>query len=221
MSDLATVFIVDDDAAVRDSLRMMIKAAGYAVTTFPCANDFLDVCTPETQGCIILDVNMPNMDGPTLQGELKRRGLLLPIIFLTGQGTISLSVRTIKAGAMDFLTKPVDGSVLLARVQKALEQCSLLQNQSRTYQSIAARLAILTEREREIMALVVEGHTCKDIARRLNINFRTVEIHRTHVMQKTGASNILELARIATFRGSALTRLNDQNESPTNRQPTK
>ncbi len=200
MSDHATVFIVDDDAAVRDSLRMMMKAAGYAVATFPCANDFLDVCTPETQGCIILDVNMPNMDGPTLQAELTHRGFRLPIIFLTGQGTIPLSVRTLKAGALDFLTKPVAGSVLLARVQEALEQCSIQQKQANVSKYIAARLAMLTDREREVMMLAVAGHTSKEIAVRLNISYRTVEIHRAHVMQKTGASNLLELARIAALQ---------------------
>jgi FixJ family two-component response regulator len=202
MSDHATVFIVDDDAAVRDSLRMMMKAAGYAVTTFPCADDFLDVCTPETQGCIILDVNMPNMDGPTLQEELTRRGFKLPIIFLSGQGTIPLSVRTIKAGAMDFLTKPVEGAILLARVQEALKQCSIQQKQANVSQSVAARMAMLTEREREVMMLAVAGYTSKEIAQRLDISYRTVEIHRAHVMQKTGASNMLELARISMLHAT-------------------
>ncbi|MGA7750053.1 MAG: response regulator [Gallionella sp.] len=197
MTDSTMVYIVDDDAAVRDALSMMLEAAGCAVATFPTASDFLDACTPSTQGCIILDVDMPDMDGPTLQEGLIRRGMQLPVIFLSGKGTIPITVRTIKAGAMDFLTKPVDGSVLLDRVQKALEQCSFLQKQAENYQSITSRLAALTEREREIMALAVAGHTSKEIAQRLAISYRTVEIHRTHVMQKTGASNLLELARIA------------------------
>jgi FixJ family two-component response regulator len=196
MSDINKVFIVDDDAAVRDLLAMLLEAAGYDVATFPCADDFLNVCTPDTQGCIILDVNMPNMDGPTLQEELTRRSFRLPIIFLSGQGTIPVTVRAIKAGALDFLTKPVDGSILLVRVQEALERCSIQQKQAQVSQSAAARLAMLTEREREVMMLAVAGHTSKEIAQRLDISFRTVEIHRAHVMQKTGASNILELARI-------------------------
>ena len=199
MSDINHVFIVDDDAAVRDSLAMLLDAAGYDVTTFPGADHFLDICTLDTQGCIILDVNMPNMDGPTLQEELTRRGMRLPIIFLSGQGTIPISVRTIKAGAVDFLTKPVDGSVLLTRVQEALEQCSIQQKQATVSQSAAARLATLSEREREVMMLAVAGHTSKEIAQHLSISYRTVEIHRAHVMQKTGASNILELARIAAL----------------------
>jgi len=197
MSDLDLVFVIDDDEAVRDALTMQLEAAGHAVAAFGTASQFLDVCTHGTRGCIILDVDMPVMDGPALQEELLRRNVQLPVIFLSGKGTIPITVRTIKAGAMDFLTKPVDGSVLLARVQKALEQCLLLQKQAEAFRSIALRLAALTEREREVMMLAVAGLTNKEIAQRLGISHRTVEIHRTHVMQKTGASNLLELARIA------------------------
>jgi two-component system response regulator FixJ len=197
MNDHAMVFIVDDDAAVRDSLTMLLETADYAVTTFPGASNFLDSCTPDTRGCVILDVNMPDMDGPTLQEELIRRSLQLPVIFLSGQGTIPVTVRAIKAGAMDFLTKPVDGLVLLASVKKALELSSLLQKQAEAFQSATLRLASLTDREREVMMLAIAGHTSKEIAQRLTISYRTVEIHRAHVMKKTGASNLLELARLA------------------------
>lgn len=201
MSDLDLVFVIDDDEAVRDALTMQLEAAGHAVAAFGTASEFLDVCTRGTRGCIILDVDMPVMDGPALQEELLRRNVQLPVIFLSGKGTIPVTVRTIKAGAMDFLTKPVDGSVLLARVQDALERSSLLQKQSEAFQSVALRLAALTEREREVMKLAVAGQTNKEIGQRLGISYRTVEIHRTHVMQKTGASNLLELARIAdTFK---------------------
>jgi FixJ family two-component response regulator len=193
MNDTARVFVVDDDAAVRDALAMLLETAGYEVATFPGAGDFLNICTPGTAGCVILDVDMPDMDGPSLQQELNRRGVLLPVIFLSGYGTIPVTVSTIKAGALDFLTKPVDGSVLLERVREALEKYAQLQKQS----ALASRLAILTEREREVMRLAVAGHTSKEIAQRLEISYRTVEIHRAHVMQKTGASNLLELARIA------------------------
>jgi FixJ family two-component response regulator len=202
MSDNGHVFIVDDDAAVVDALSMLLAAASYEVASFYGAEDFLEICTPDTQGCIILDVNMPDMDGPTLQAELARRGLHMPIIFLTGHGTIPLSVQTIKAGAIDFLTKPVQGSVLLARVQDAMEQSANLHKQAKATQSIAARLAMLTERETEVLNLAVAGHTSKEIAQRLGISYRTVEIHRAHVMQKTGASNMLELARITSNQAS-------------------
>ncbi len=190
MSYSTMVFVIDDDAAIRDSLSMMLEAVGHTIAAFGSAREFLDVCTPGIQGCIILDVDMPGMDGPALQQELIRRGVQLPVIFLSGKGTIPVTVRTIKAGAMDFLTKPVDGSVLLARVQKALEQ-------GEAFQSIALRLAALTEREREVMKLAVAGYTSKETGQRLGISYRTVEIHRTHVMQKTGAANLLELARMA------------------------
>lgn len=196
MSD-RTVYVVDDDASVRDALSMLLRVSGYAVAAFGTAPEFLDVCMPGALGCIILDVDMPGMDGPALQQELIRRGVQLPVIFLSGKGTIPITVRTIKAGAVDFLTKPVDGSVLLARVQKALEQGLLLQKQAEAFQSIALRLATLTKREREVMKLAVAGLTNKEIAQRIGISYRTVEIHRTHVMHKCGATNLLELARIA------------------------
>lgn len=194
----STVYVVDDDDAVRDALTMQMEASGYTVAAFASASEFLDVCTPGTRGCIILDVDMPVMDGPALQEELLRRNVQLPVIFLSGKGTIPVTVRTIKAGAMDFLIKPVDGPVLLASVQKALQQDLLLQKQAEAFQSIASRLARLTEREREVMKLAVEGLTSKEMAQRLGISYRTVEIHRGHVMNKTGASNLLELARIAS-----------------------
>ena len=190
MSVRQEVYIIDDDAAVRDALSMLLEATGHAVSAFENATWFLQNCTPGCQGCIILDVDMPGMDGPALQEELLRRNIRLPVIFLSGKGTIPVTVRAIKTGAMDFLTKPVDRQVLLDRVQKALKQSEALQ-------STALRLAALTEREREVMKLAVAGHTSKEIAQRLGISYRTVEIHRTHVMHKTGATNLLELARIA------------------------
>lgn len=191
------VFIVDDDAAVRDALAMLLEAAGYAVATFPAASEFLDTCTPSTQGCIILDVDMPKMDGPTLQVELIRRSLRLPVIFLSGKGTIPVTVRAMKAGAIDFLTKPVEGSMLLARVKEALEKGSWQLKRALANQSGSSQLEKLTRREREVMVMAVVGHTSKEIAQRLGISYRTVEIHRAHVMQKTGAANLLELARMA------------------------
>jgi FixJ family two-component response regulator len=196
MSDPATVFIVDDDVAVRDSLGMLLEAAGYAAEAFQCAADFLDNLTPSTRGCLILDVRMPDMDGLDLQKELIRRGARLPVIFLTGHGTIPATVRAIKAGAMDFLTKPVDGPALLAHVEKALKQGSAQQKRIDSYQAAASRLATLTDREREVLTLAVAGHVSKEIAQRLGISSRTVEIHRAHILQKTGASNLLEVARI-------------------------
>ena len=194
----AKVFVVDDDLSVCDSISELLEVAGYTVETFQNAEAFLEVCTPETYGCIILDVNMPGMDGPRLQMELARRKLLLPIIFLSGQGTIPMTVRTIKAGAMDFLTKPVKSSILLTRVQDAMEQLSVLRKRTEVSQFIAGRMALLTEREADVMQLAVAGYTNKEIAQRLGISHRTVEIHRSRIMQKTGAPNVLELARLCS-----------------------
>ena len=192
------VFIVDDDEAVLDALAMLLETAGYTVAAFQGAEKFLEACTPESHGCVILDVDMPGMDGPSLQQELIRRNVQLPVIFLSGHGTIPTTVRTIKAGALDFLTKPVDGSVLLARVQDALKESARLCKQTEERQSANSRLKALTERENEVMKLAITGYTSKEIAQRLSISYRTVEIHRAHIMQKTGASNLLELARIAS-----------------------
>ena len=194
----AKVFVVDDDLSVCDSISELLEVAGYTVETFQDAEAFLEICTPETYGCIILDVNMPGMDGPRLQMELARRKLLLPIIFLSGQGTIPLTVRTIKAGAIDFLTKPVKSSILLTRVQEAMEQLSVLRKRTEVSQFIAGRMALLTEREADVMQLAVAGYTNKEIAQRLGISHRTVEIHRSRIMQKTGAPNVLELARLCS-----------------------
>jgi FixJ family two-component response regulator len=201
MNDICKVFIVDDDAAVRDSLAMQMSTAGYDVSTYSSAHDFLESCTPGIRGCIILDVHMPVMDGPSLQVELSRRNLNLPIIFLSGKGSIPLTVRTMKAGAVDFLTKPVDGQLLRTRVREALEQCSCKQNRDRNSHDFAARLEHLTSRESEVMKLVIAGLTSKEIAIRLNISYRTVETHRTRLILKTGTSSMLELARIVALEG--------------------
>jgi FixJ family two-component response regulator len=192
------VFVVDDDEITRNLLCIALKNAGYSVATFSSAAEFLAFFNAQTEGCIILDVNMPVMDGPSLQDELNRRGSSLPIIFLTAHGSIPMSVRSIKAGATDFLTKPVDCVKLLACVKDALEKFSQTQQQTQDIQAITARLALLTEREKEIMTWVIEGFTSKETAERLNISYRTVENYRANIMHKTGCTNIIELARIAS-----------------------
>lgn len=202
MSTLANVFVVDDDESVRDAIAMMLQSAGYVVETYSGASDFLADCSPDTSGCLILDVSMPDMDGPMLQQELLRRNLNIQIIFLSGQGTIALTARTMRAGAMDFLTKPVDGATLRARVKEALERSSSSQSRDRDALHHDARLANLTEREREVMMLAIAGLTSKEIALRLNISYRTVETHRTRLILKTGTSNMVELAHIVAHHGS-------------------
>lgn len=198
MSVSEKIYVVDDDAAVRDSLCMLLKADGHEVEAYASAEEFLAAYQEGMQGCIILDIKMPGMDGQALQAELNRRGLRLPIIFLSGQGTIPVTVRTIKAGAVDFLTKPVDGAELLVSVRQALKQGAGPQSQEASRLAVSPRLLALTAREREIMLLTIEGQTSKEIARQLSISYRTVESHRAHILRKTGASNLIELARIAS-----------------------
>jgi len=191
------VYVVDDDEAVRDALALLLETDGFVVQGFASAQAFLAVCNAESRGCIILDVKMPEMEGPALHRELLRRGILLPVIFLTAYGTITQSVQAIKAGAVDFLTKPVEGSLLLERVRDAMSQNLQHQEHSEQHRELLTRLATLTTREREVMALAVTGLTNKEIAQRLHISHRTVEIHRARVMHKTGATSLLALARIA------------------------
>jgi len=191
MSTEPTVYVVDDDAAVRDGLTALFDAAGFAVEAYGSAKAFLAAYRPERGGCLVLDVSMPDMNGPELQAELNRRGVAIPIIFLTAHGDIPTTVKTIKAGAVDFLTKPADGAVLLKRVRAALARSAQL----------AEGLASLTEREREVMVRVAAGRASKEIARELDISHRTVEIHRARVMQKLKAHSVLELADIARSLG--------------------
>lgn len=202
MNNITNVFVIDDNASVRDSLRMMLKAEGYAVATFSGADEFLPIFTRHLEGCIILDVNMPDMDGVQLQEELNRRGSHLPIIFLTGVGSIPLSVSSIKAGAIDFLTKPVDPEKLLASVKQAMIQCQHLQSLAHQHQLEVKRLTTLTKREKEIVDLVINGLTSKEIAQKLNLSHRTVDNYRANIMHKTGCSNIIELSRLASISTS-------------------
>lgn len=192
------IYLVDDDEAVRDSLAMLLRADGHEVRAYSAAESFLDDWDGTMHGCLILDMKMPGMDGAALQEELLRRGNRMPIIFLSGYATIPMTVRTIRSGAVDFLIKPVDGAELLASVRKAL---NLSSDASQTIQT--QRLSMLTEREREVMRLSIEGRTSKEIAQLLSISYRTVESHRAHILRKTGASNLIELARIA-YQGDAI-----------------
>lgn len=191
-----TIFVVDDDDAVRDSLALMIRQEGFNVETFADAEAFLQVAKPELRGCAIVDMRMPGMDGMQLQQELKQRGILLPIIFLTGHGNIPMSVRGIKAGAIDFLTKPVARNQLMDSIVSAVRVGEELHTHQAISLEAKKRLKDLTEREREVMLLAIEGNPNKQIARKLNISHRTVEIHKSHIMQKTGSSNLLELTRL-------------------------
>lgn len=194
---IASVFIVDDDPAVRDSLTLMIAQEGMPVQTYASAEDFLAGVSADSFGCVIIDIRMPAMDGLQLQEVLTKRNILLPIIFLTGHGDIPMSVRAIKAGAADFLTKPVTRIKLLAAVRAAIIECERAFSAQASLQLARSLISHLTEREHDVMTLAVQGYPNKEIARSLGISHRTVEIHKSKIMHKTGAINLLDLARIA------------------------
>jgi FixJ family two-component response regulator len=192
-----TILIVDDDPAIRDSLSLMIRQESIAVNTYASAEEFLDTALPACLGCIIIDIRMPGLDGMQLQEVLSQRNTLLPIIFLTGHGDIPMSVRAIKAGALDFLTKPVTREKLMTSVRSAIRESQKLMSENISQQDAISRIAELTDRERDVMTLAIQGYPNKEIARNLGISHRTVEIHKSKVMHKTGAVNLLDLARIA------------------------
>ena len=200
-----TVFIVDDDAAIRDSLSLMIEQENIAVQAFDSAETFLAAYQPECPGCAIVDIRMLGMDGIELHEALLKRNILLPIIFLTGHGDIPMSVQAMKAGAVDFLTKPVTREKLLISIRAAIQKSERLLSENANHQEALLHLASITDRERAVMLLAVQGHPNKHIARQLGISHRTVEIHKSKIMQKTGAINLLDLARIVHESGQAAT----------------
>jgi len=184
------LYVIDDDAPVRDGLRLMLEAAGFEVQVFSSAELFLEALQPGDRGCIILDLRLPGMSGTELQAELRRRSNELPIIFLTAYGDIPMTVSAVKAGASDVLVKPVEGDRLVERVNEILRDAA--DREASTAQT-RERIQGLTSREREVLVLAAGGLTNKDIGARLGISFRTVEVHRGHVMQKTHAANMVEL----------------------------
>ncbi len=197
----SVVYIVDDDAAVRDSLALLCETAGFPVECYDSAEAFLAGHHANRRGCVVLDVRLPRMSGLQLHEELIRRECRLPVIYLTAHGDIPMTVQAMKAGAADFLPKPVDGALLLDRIRAALALGSDDADSIAAPSGRRERLQRLTAREREIMLLVVAGHSNKVVAKRLGISFRTVEIHRSRILRKTGAANLLELVRLAADCG--------------------
>lgn len=201
--DHPLIYVVDDDEAFRDSLRWLLESAGYRVAMYATAEHFLATYRPEAGACVVLDVRMPGLSGPELQDEMLRRGHAIPILFVTGHGDVPMAVNAVKKGAVDFIEKPFNDMDFLALVESAvrLNGPAFL---DRTRQlSAATRLAALTQREREVMDLVVAGKPNKVIADKLAISIKTVEAHRARVMEKTGADSVARLVQIALDAQSA------------------
>ncbi len=199
--DLPTVLVIDDDDAVRDSLRILLGINGYATVSYASAVDFLAAWEIPRHGCVLADVRMPGMSGIELIGALRRRGCMLPVVIITGHGDIPMAVAALKAGALDFIEKPYHEQILLERLREATELGSRAMAEDEIRRAILDRLALLTGREREVMALVVEGLPNKIVAARLGISIRTVEIHRARVMEKSGANSLSDLVRFAMVAG--------------------
>jgi len=191
-----TVYVVDDDDAVRDSLAMLFRNAGLAVRAFPSAQAFLAQPAPAAPSCLVLDIRMPGMSGTALQDELLARGPHLPIIFITGHGNIPTAVEAVKKGAYDFIEKPFDDYQLLAQVMNALERSDELRSGVAPAAPNREQLAQLSEREQEVLKLVLAGKSSRQVAEDLYISARTVEFHRARIMQKLGVRSAAELFRL-------------------------
>jgi FixJ family two-component response regulator len=191
-----TVFIVEDDAAVRDSLGLLLGLQGYRTQSFERAEDFLRVYRPSWAGCLLLDIRMPGMSGLELQKELQRQRLALPVIIITAHGDVSTVRTALKSGAVDFLEKPVDPDALLMAVRSALDADAAGRRTARDAEGVKQKLSILTARERQVMDLVAKGCHNREIAATLGISPRTVEVHKARVMEKLQVENVVELVRI-------------------------
>jgi two-component system, LuxR family, response regulator FixJ len=196
------VFVVDDDAAVRQGLRFMLHAAGYSVEAFPSARAFLEGYDPRQGGCLLLDVQMPQMTGPELQQQLNIRGWRIPVIFITGHGSVSLAIAAMKAGAFDFIEKPLREDALLESIERALHWNDKAYEERLERAAVQVRADLLSPREREVFELVVAGEPNKLIARRLGISFRTVELHRAHISEKLQARSLSDLIRMGLIINS-------------------
>lgn len=196
MSAQESVFLVDDDGAVREAVTASLRRAGLSVRAYSSADEFLADCAPDWRGCAVLDVRMPRVNGLDLQRMLARRGVALPVLFISGYSDVAASVGAMRNGAVDFLEKPVAPEVLLTRIREALAQDRRRSDAIAQREAIRRRFAQLTTRERQVAALVMQGKTNKDVSRNLAISYRTVEKYRAVAMSKLGVSNFVELCRL-------------------------
>ena len=191
-----TVFIVDDDAGVRDSLAMLLELKGFRTRTFAAAEAFLAEYRPEWPGCLVLDLRMPGMTGLELQADLARRGSALPVIIITAHGDVATTRSALKGGAVDFIEKPIDDEALVAAITAALDRDARERERAQAAAGAAERLARLTGREREVLALVAEGRHNREIAVALGISPRTVEVYKARMMEKLQVRRVPDLVRL-------------------------
>lgn len=203
MPSKPTVFVVDDDPGVLDSIRLLMHSIGLHAETFSSAPEFLEAYDPGRPGCLVLDVRMPAMSGLELQERLDSVGSTLPIIFVTAHGDVPMAVQAVKAGAMEFVQKPFRDQELIDKIQLALEENSRLRAEAAERGRIAARINSLTPRERQVMHLVAAGKANKAIAHELGLSQRTVEIHRARVMEKMQANSLADLVQMVIRAGEA------------------
>ena len=201
-----TVFVVDDNVGVRKSLRALLESAGLAVETYASSEEFLAAYDPERPGCLVLDVRLRKSSGLDLQDDLRRRKAALPIIILTGHGNVPTSVRALKAGAVDFLQKPVPPKLLLERIRAALDSDRQARAVSTERAGVLERIERLTPREREVMELLVAGKTSKEIAVAMDVSVRTVEGHRRMVLSKMNVSSAAQVVRMVLSMREAASR---------------
>ncbi len=192
-----TVFVVDDDQAMRNSLKWLIESIGMNVETYDSADAFIEGYYPGRSGCLLLDVRMPGMSGLDLQEHFLRENIRIPIIIITGHGDVPMAVRAMKSGAVDFIEKPFNDEILLDSIRNALTLDQELRNEQAQRAEIAARLAHLTPRELEVMGMVTSGQSNKEIATRLGVSAKTVEAHRARVMDKMQADSLADLVKMA------------------------
>lgn len=190
------VYIVDDDSGVRSSIRMLLKSIGIAATSMASAQEFLEAYDPSQPGCLVLDIRMPGMSGMELQQQLSLRGAIIPVIFITGHGDIPMAVEAMQHGAFDFLQKPFRDQDLIDRIQKALARDRETRAALQKHSQIRDKLESLTPREKDVLTLLVKGQQNKVMAAELGLSQRTVEIHRAHIMEKTGAGSLAQLVRM-------------------------
>jgi FixJ family two-component response regulator len=195
------VFVVDDDASIRGALNNLIASVGLDVRVFASPQEFLQTKRPDAPACLVLDVRLPGMSGLAFQQELAKMGIDLPIIFITGHGDVPTTVRAMKAGAVEFLTKPFHDQELLDVIHSAIERDRERRKQAALVEEVRTRYALLTEREREVMSLVVAGRANKQIAGDLDLSEVTVKVHRGQVMRKMRARSLPELVRMADRLG--------------------